>query len=739
MKKTASKKKIYYSKLSSIRLISCLAVLFYHLNILKGGYLAVCTFLVLTGYLAVTSAHQNKNFSVLEYYKNRFKKVYIPLLIVVFSTVAVISLFKNIYWITLKNETTSVILGYNNFWQIYANLDYFARHVDSPFMHFWYIAILLQFELIFPIFYLLLKKLANKVNKKLPCIITMLLSISSMIYFYILSKDSNIMNAYYNTFARSYALFLGLSLGFYKSYYNTLVPNFLKHKKLINLIYYIYLILLIISFIFISSDSLYFAIIMIIITIISTRLIDYATFDKTTKLSIKDKHIKKIVSISYEIYLIQYPVIYLFQYLKLSNIIKLPLILLIIIILSYMLHDITNKGGKMRKLRPVVKVIIIATCAFGVYKYVDNKNEQELKKLKEELAENEKIMLEKQKEYELLETQEETSWQEKLNELEDTSNYEQMVKELPITFIGDSVMLGAMNNIKTMFPNSYFDAAVSRQIKKGYEILEELKEKNILGNPVVIHLGTNGDCGTKCKENVMDLLTDKQVFWINTTNITKVNDSLNSLKEKYSNLHIIDWYSLSRGHSDWFGSDGIHLPAKGRKEYTNIIFNSLLDVYKDIYEKEKEEIIKAHQEELKKKPTFYGGELLLYNFDELKTTFSDAKLIVNKDITYNYIKESIESYIIDGTLSNKIVFVFSKDDNISTKEYKELIEQCQDSQIYLVSTYKSLDNLSSNDNVTIIDFHSKIEKNSNYLLKDKTHLSDTGNKALLDLINKYIK
>ncbi len=739
MKRKVKKNKAYYKNLNTIRFVSCLAVLFYHLGLLKGGYLAVCTFFVLSGYLSVVSAYQKKEFSLLDYYKNKFKKLYIPLLIVVFLSVALVSIFKNIYWITLQSETTSVLLGYNNFWQIQANLDYFARHIDSPFMHLWYIAILLQFELVFPFIYLLLKKLGDKVNKKLPCIITLILSLASMIYFYILSKDSNIMRAYYNTFARSYSLFLGLFLGFYKSYYNTLVPPFIRHKPLRKVIYAIYLLLLITSFFYISSASIYFTISMIIISILSTRLIDYATLDKTINLSKKEKVIKTFAEISYEIYLIQYPIIFMFQYTNLNHTIKVPLIILIVITISYILHEITNKGEKMKKLKPILILLIVAGCAFGVYKYLNDKTQKEMEQLKEELAQNEKEMVEKQKEYELLEDAEEASWQEKLKELENSSNYEQMVKELPVTFIGDSVMLGAMNNLKTMFPNSYFDAQESRAIVKGLTILQELKAKNILGNPVVIHLGTNGDCGNSCKDKIMELLSDKQVFWLNTTNNTKVNDSLSSLKEKYSNLHIIDWYSLSNGHSDWFYGDGIHLPPKGRKEYTNIVYNAILDVYKTEFENEKQELIKTHQEELKKKPTFYGDDILLYNFDNLKTKFSDAKFVVSKDLSYKSVKENIETSIKDNTLSNKIVLAFSNENSISNKEFEELIELCKDSKVYIVAINESLDNLSSYENVSIIDFYTKLKKNDDYLLKDKTHLSDEGNKALLNLLTKYIK
>ncbi|MCI7240922.1 MAG: acetyltransferase, partial [Bacilli bacterium] len=74
---------------------------------------------------------------------NKFLKLYLLLIIVTFISVSVISLMPNILWLSLKPEVNSIILGYNNFWQIGVNLDYFARHIDSPFMHLWYISILL--------------------------------------------------------------------------------------------------------------------------------------------------------------------------------------------------------------------------------------------------------------------------------------------------------------------------------------------------------------------------------------------------------------------------------------------------------------------------------------------------------------------------------------------------------------------------------------------------------------------
>ena len=155
--------KQYLKDLDFIRFLSCVMILFYHMNILKGGYLFVCTFFVLSGYLSATSLLKKKKISLKEYYFNKFKKIYLPFLMVTLITVAIVSFFPNINWFNLKPETTSVLLGYNNFWQLSANMDYFARHISSPFMHFWYMGIILQFDLIFPIIFMLIQKTKDKI------------------------------------------------------------------------------------------------------------------------------------------------------------------------------------------------------------------------------------------------------------------------------------------------------------------------------------------------------------------------------------------------------------------------------------------------------------------------------------------------------------------------------------------------------------------------------------------------
>ena len=156
--------KKYFKNIDFVRLFACIMILLYHLGIVKGGYLAVCTFFVFSGYFSCISLFNKEKVSLKEYYSNKILRLYLPLIVVVFISITCTSLFSKT-WLNLKPESTSIVLGYNNYWQLSSSMDYFSSHINSPFIHLWYIAILLQFDLIFPYIFMLLKKVGDKFNK----------------------------------------------------------------------------------------------------------------------------------------------------------------------------------------------------------------------------------------------------------------------------------------------------------------------------------------------------------------------------------------------------------------------------------------------------------------------------------------------------------------------------------------------------------------------------------------------
>lgn len=729
--------KKYYKNIDIIRLLSCIAVLLYHLNILKGGYLAVCTFFVLSSYLSCISAFKKEKFNILEYYYNRIKKIYIPLIIVVFMSVSIVSIL-NISWLNLKPETTSVLLGYNNFWQLNANMDYFARHVSSPFMHLWYISILLQYDLIFPIIFKILRKVGDKISKIIPCIITIVYSVIMALFFYKSNLTQNMMITYYNTFTRIFSLLFGLSLGFIHSYYGELIPKKLKQEKISQAIFYIYLSIMICFFILVDAKSSYYAYSMILVTILTCRLIDYGTL-QSKKISIVDKVIKLLASISYEIYLFQYPIIFIFQYINVNNIFYLPLVILVIIILSYLLHFAIN-NKKLKFLKLIVMIIFIIIALHGCYKYIISEDHsKEMNELKEQLEQNEKLIEQNKEKYASQLQKENDEWIKTLESLDNNqNNLKEIVSNLPITGIGDSVMLGAIQNLNTQFPNGYIDAKVSRTAWKAGTILNELNEKNMLGNPIIINLGANGDCSTACKQEIMKNCGNRKVYWLNTTNNQDTNIRLKNFASSYANLHIIDWYTISLGHSEYFYADGIHLTGIGRKVYTEVIFNAIYQDYLKEFNEAKQTLIEKHNQEQKNKITFYGNNILLNAFENIQNEFKNAKFVIDKNFNYKTLEEELTKSLNEGTITNKIVFAFDNSSNLSLKDYQNLIELCKNNEIYILSINKFTNNIIS-DNVKIIDFYEILQNNNDYIMVDGIHLSEAGNKALIKILQDSIK
>ena len=737
-------KKVNYIKhLDVLRAISCVSILLYHLDILKGGYLAVCTFFVLSGYLTCTSSLKKEEFSFKSYYKNLFLRIYLPLLSVVFITIFVLSFIPNLSLISLKPETTSIIGGYNNFWQLSANLDYFARHADSPFIHLWYISILIQFDVVWPLIYIGIKKLKVEFGKFLPLLVLFVLSIISTGYFYFASTKGNIMFVYYNSFSRVFSLLWGVFLAYLHHYYGIISLKRFKKIPLAKMMICLYLLVLILLFIFIDSKSKIFNIGMILATIVSLRIISYANLLISDKKPLK-KFVKYISSISYEVYLVQYPVIYLYQFTLLNSFIKIVLMLITIFIFSSIIHFALNfKSGfkRNRIIKIVVFLIIIILSLVGVYKYIVSEDyTKEMKALENQLNENEKMMVAKQEEYQAKLKEEEEEYSKMLDSLEvSDEELKEIVQKIPVVGIGDSVLLGAVNNLYKKFPNGYFDGKVSRSIWAGVTLLQELNTKNLIKEVVVINLGANGDCSANCKSEIMKLTGDKKVFWLTVTNDQNVhvNDKLKTMASEYDNLYIIDWENISKGHEDYFYGDGIHLTIPGREAYTEAIYEAIYKVYKEEQKIKKENAIKEYEESLKVKLSFYGNDLLLNAFDFFQDDFENAKFNINKDYTFKLLKEELAKDNEEKTLNHRIVLAFDNKLMLNKSDYEELINIYKDNEINIVLLNNQELDFES-DRVNIINFYDELKVHEDYLMVDKIHLTETGNKAFKELLVKLV-
>lgn len=579
-------RKEYFVKLDVIRIISCILILFYHLNIIKGGFLPVCTFFVLSGYLSAKGAIQSKDFKVKEFYLKRLKSIYLPLVVVVSLTVLLYKIFSPAAWLSLKPETQSVVFGYNNFWQLSANFDYFTRNTNSPFFHLWFIAILLQFDLVFPIFAVIFKKANKRINKNFSFYAVLILTVIATLLFFIMSKTQDIMVAYYNSFSRCFSLLFGVLFAQIQSKSNNASTKILT--KHCNLIFAIYSLVLILLCVFVSASSKHFAFFMILTTIISVRLIKYATLKP--KIKRRNEQIIKLISKGlYEVYLVQYPVIFFLQGLKIVNPFKALVIIVLTVIFAYAIHFALNakiKSKSKKALRVAIIAVLIVSAFFAVVNEKDRSAEMD--ELKERLSENEKLAEEKKNEFfgdSDTETSKSSSTTTTTAKSTTTTVNRQQIEEtvhsLRLVGVGDSLMLDAIDEFYEQFPNAYFDGQISRSMYGGEDVLIALKNEDKLPDTLVLCLSQNTDFSTYLCEQLMEIVENRQVYWVNAVGADdpEFNDRFEEFAKNYPNIHIVDWAGASESHPEYFYPDEIHTNPTGIRAYVNTVFETICEVY----------------------------------------------------------------------------------------------------------------------------------------------------------------
>ncbi len=141
--------------------------------------------------------------------------------------------------------------------------------------------------------------------------------------------------------------------------------------------------------------------------------------------------------------------------------------------------------------------------------------------------------------------------------------------------VGDSVMLGAAGVLSSR--GYTVDAHKNRQMIDMVPIFQQFGEAGLFGDPVIIHLGTNGpfDAGT-LDALLAPLATVPNVIVLNVhanRSWSANNNALLAARDKPGdNIILIDWDSLAtQCPGSCFAADGIHLNAAGQEYYADVI------------------------------------------------------------------------------------------------------------------------------------------------------------------------
>lgn len=205
----------YRPDIDGLRAIAVLAVVVFHAfpSLLKGGFVGVDIFFVISGYLItsiIINNFKDGNFSFFVFYARRIRRIFPTLIVVlIFSYI--------IAWVMLFPEdlrqfglSVAAGAGFVSNFLLWSESGYFDASADAkPLLHLWSLGIEEQFYIIWPMLLWYFTK--RKINLKLIILIIFVVSFVvnlSQVY-------SNRVAAFYSPLTRCWELLAGALLVFY--------------------------------------------------------------------------------------------------------------------------------------------------------------------------------------------------------------------------------------------------------------------------------------------------------------------------------------------------------------------------------------------------------------------------------------------------------------------------------------------------------------------------------------------
>ncbi|SDN38296.1 acyltransferase family protein [Bacillus sp. OK048] len=581
-------KRRYMPGIDGLRAIAVIGVILYHLNIpwFQGGFSGVTVFFVISGYLItdilIDEWNNNNKINYLRFMVRRFRRLAPALLFMIFIVTVWVILTNHPSFEKLRSDLLPSLLYLTNWWYIFHEVSYFESFGPaSPFTHIWSLAIEEQFYLIWPplvIFGFTLIK--RKRLRVLAILVGAIISACLMAFLYLPGEDPS--RVYYGTDTRAFSLLLGAALAsvWPSQRLSKTLPK--QASVVLEMVGISGLLLIVMMFTVTSQfDHFHYQGGMLLLSIL-TSLVVAVLAHPASKIAkwLSSKPLQWVGVRSYGIYLWHYPIIILTTPIVNTdgmNVWRITLQIaatLLFSAFSYRFVEIPIRTGRikftltyLKKLTVFQQRLVLGSCVIifaifiGIGVVLATKPTVITAKPPVTIETIQEIEIDK-------EPIREPVLEEETNE-----------PEKSITVIGDSILYDIAPFFKNHFPEAIIDFRVGRQMAEVPDVIQDLESNGQLGEYVVIQLGTNGPFSKTDVIKVIEHLGDKKVFLINCRvprqwEIT-VNRTLEEVVATMPNTVLVDWYSASAGHAEFFARDGVHLTKVGGETYANLLIEQM--------------------------------------------------------------------------------------------------------------------------------------------------------------------
>lgn len=606
-----SKKTKYLPSIDSLRAIAVIAVIIYHIdaNYLPGGFLGVDLFFVLSGYLIssliIKEYKSIGTVNLYNFYVRRARRLLPAVYFMITVVLIIITLFNGVL---LKKSYLDALFGYiysSNWWYIFHKLDYFDSFgSQSPFKHLWSLAIEEQFYMFFPLIFLIFnrKSKSNNSNSKLNknfIYVVLSLILVSLIAHILLFDINNINRIYFGTDTRAFSLLVGV-VGAILYPMDRLSERTTKKDNMIYSIVSLVSILVLIGIMINTSEYntwlyrggfLLVAIIGLIIIISSGR--QYTFMSKLLSF----KPLVFIGKISYSLYLWHFPILVVttpVSEIGNPNLFYVTLRIVLIFLVatgSYMFVETPiRKLGfvnyinllfkRIMKFKNNTKKIIFASIVLVTVVFTMGVFGKSVPYLSTAFV----TEMSNNKESQFISNNNENNTNNSSEHKNDNNNNQEGNKSedkkySSLLVIGDSLTVDIGEKIKEKYPGAIIDGKISRQLTAATALADQYANYNNENTAVIFQLGTNGFFTESQVEELVKKFDKADIYFVNVkvprTWEKTVNKELDALKERHSDITIIDWYSVANNNQNYFEPDKVHLNSEGVETMVSLIEKSL--------------------------------------------------------------------------------------------------------------------------------------------------------------------